>query len=178
METKFCFILEPGTSYPKADPGQSGARAFIGRRGGFVQKQHRQLWRHLAVGPGGLSSSLLTVLITVCLQFQGQSVPISLRPVLGMVAVRSGPQSGHHAVNVFHRVGFLCRQDSSQDTAQNMIYSPWGGTKHPWLCLMTLLLLFGLVWLLSFVSAFSHFSDSLKFSYRQKACGGYGRERP
>ena len=37
--------------------------------------------------------------------------------------------------------------------AQNIIYSPWERTKGPWLCLMTLLL-FGLLWLFSFASAF------------------------
>ena len=42
--------------------------------------------------------------------------------------------------------------------AQNIICSPWGGTKGPWLCLMTKLLLFGLTWLFSFASAFSHYS--------------------
>ena len=56
-------------------------------------------------------------------------------------------QSGHHVVNVFLRVGgsqYL--QDSSQLMAQNISYSPWAGTKGPWLCLMTKLLLFGLIW--------------------------------
>ena len=43
--------------------------------------------------------------------------------------------------------------------AQNIIYSPWGGTKGPWLCLVAELLLFSLVGLFSFASAFSHFSD-------------------
>ena len=37
---------------------------------------------------------------------------------------------------------------------QNIIYSPWEKTKCPWLCLMTTLLLFSLLWLFSFVSAF------------------------
>ena len=51
-------------------------------------------------------------------------------------------QSGHPVVNVFHLVGVSCLQNSSQDTAQIIIYSPWGGAKSPWLCLMTQLLLF------------------------------------
>ena len=38
--------------------------------------------------------------------------------------------------------------------AQNIIYSPWEGTKCPWLCLMTTPLLFSVLWLFSFVSAF------------------------
>ena len=38
--------------------------------------------------------------------------------------------------------------------AQNIIYSPWERTKGPWLCLMTTWLLFILLRLFSFVSAF------------------------
>ena len=38
--------------------------------------------------------------------------------------------------------------------AQNIIYSPWERTKGSWLCLMTTLLLFSLLWLFSFVLAF------------------------
>ena len=38
--------------------------------------------------------------------------------------------------------------------AQNIICSPWERTKGPWLCLMTTLLLFSLLWLFSFVSTF------------------------
>ena len=52
--------------------------------------------------------------------------------------------------------GFQYLQESSQNMAQNIIYSPWGS---PWLYLKAKLLLFGLLWLFSFVSAFSHFSD-------------------
>ena len=37
---------------------------------------------------------------------------------------------------------------------QNIIYGPWKGAKGPWLCLMSRLLQFGLLWLLSFVTAF------------------------
>ena len=55
--------------------------------------------------------------------------------------------------------GFLYLQNSSKVVAQNIIYSPWGGTKGPWLCLMARVLLFCLAWLFSFLSAFSHFSD-------------------
>ena len=50
-------------------------------------------------------------------------------------------------------------EDSSQDMAQSITYSPWGGTKGLWLSLMTKLLLFCPVWLFSFASEFSHFSD-------------------
>ena len=53
--------------------------------------------------------------------------------------------------------GFQYLQNSSKDTVQNIIYSPWGGTKG--LCLMAKLLFFCRAWLFPFVSAFSHFSD-------------------
>ena len=57
------------------------------------------------------------------------------------------------------RWGFQYLQNSSKSVAQNSTYCPWGGTKGPCLCLMAKLVLFCLAWLLSFVSAFSHFSD-------------------
>ena len=38
--------------------------------------------------------------------------------------------------------------------AQNIIHSPWGKTKGPWLCLMTTLLLFSLLRLFSIISVF------------------------
>ena len=50
--------------------------------------------------------------------------------------------------------GFQYLQNSSKDMAQNIIYSPWGGNKSPWLCLMAKLWLFCLAWLFSFASAF------------------------
>ena len=50
--------------------------------------------------------------------------------------------------------GFQYLQDSSKDMAQNIIYSPWEGTKGPWLCLTTQLLLFCPVWPFFFASAF------------------------
>ena len=55
--------------------------------------------------------------------------------------------------------GFQYLQNSSKDLAQKIICSPWRGTEGPWVCLMAKLLLFCLAWLLSFVPAFSHFSD-------------------
>ena len=47
-------------------------------------------------------------------------------------------------------------QDSSKDVAQNIGYSPWGGTEGPWLCLMAKVLEFFLAWWFSFLSPFSH----------------------
>ena len=53
--------------------------------------------------------------------------------------------------------GFRSLRNSSKDLAQNFIYSLWGGTKSPWLCLRDKLSLFCPAWLL--LSAFSHDSD-------------------
>ena len=53
-------------------------------------------------------------------------------------------------------VGVLVSTILPKDKTQDIIYNPWGGTKSPWLCYMAKLLLFCFVWLLSFVSAFSH----------------------
>ena len=46
-------------------------------------------------------------------------------------------------------LGFQYLQNSSKDLAQSIIYSPWGGAKGPWLCLIAKLL-FCLAWLFSF----------------------------
>ena len=50
---------------------------------------------------------------------------------------------------------FQYLQDSSKDVDQHIIYSSWKGTASAWLCLMTQLLSFGLIWLFSFASALS-----------------------
>ena len=68
-------------------PRQSGARAFIDRgRGLHAEMVPSALTVILKLVIGGLTSIILIVLSTVNLQFQGQFVPISLRPVLGIVA--------------------------------------------------------------------------------------------
>ena len=75
---------------------------------------------------------------------------------LGLWQLTSWLQSDHHVVNFFHLVGDL--PDSSQDVAQNIIYSPWGGSKGPWLCLMTKL---DYLVLLNCVPLLLHFLTSL-----------------
>ena len=54
----------------------------------------------------------MIVLSTVNLQFQGQFVPLSLRPVLRIVAAYVMIESDNHVVNVFHlvRVSVSIRQ--------------------------------------------------------------------
>ena len=73
--------------------------------------------------------------------------------------------------------------------SQNIIYSPWERTKGPWLCLMITSLLFSLLRLFSFVSAFLtsliQLIFWLKFSTGKRmaedmlgvGCGGQGQCR-
>ena len=83
---------------------------------------------------------------------------------------------------------FHCLQHSSEDAAQSVFCSPWGGNKGSWLRFMAKLLvlsLFCLAWLFSFAFASSHFFGyiyslepqggprRLKFCYKQEADGGW-----
>ena len=64
--------------------------------------------------------------------------------------------------------------------AQNIFYSPWEGTKGPWLFLVTTLLLFDLLWLFSFVLSFLtsliKLNSLAKIFHRQKAGRGHRME--
>ena len=71
----------------------------------------------------GPTSITLIVLSTVTLQFQSLSVSISQGQFLELWRLMSWAQSGRHAVNLLH-LGFQYLLDSSQDMAQNIIYSP------------------------------------------------------
>ena len=74
----------------KADspsPRQSGGESFYRQREGLhAETAQSALTVILKLVISGLISIILTVLSTVNLQFQGQFVPISLRPVLRIVA--------------------------------------------------------------------------------------------
>ena len=67
----------------------SGARCFIERSGGgllHAETAQSSLTVIFKLVTSGLTSIILVVLGTVILQFQGPFVPISLHPVLGIVA--------------------------------------------------------------------------------------------
>ena len=83
------------------------ARTFIGGSRNYMEKQSNQHLREsiLKLVISGLTSLILTVLSTVNLQFQGQFVPISLRPVVGIVALTSWLHPAYHIVNFPHLVG-------------------------------------------------------------------------
>ena len=87
--------------------------------------------------------------------WESASWPFWFQPVWSGVYMLVG--SGQLTSSTWWGIQYL--QNSSKDRAQNIIYSPWGRTKGPWLCLMAKVLLFCLAWLFSFLSAFSHFSD-------------------
>ena len=63
----------------------SGDRAFIHRRRGYMQKQHGQLWQSSSIWSSVWFNIILIVLGTVNLQLQRPFIPISLRPILGIV---------------------------------------------------------------------------------------------
>ena len=78
---------------PKADSplpvlGTSGTRGFIDRRWGVlhVERAQSSLTVIFKLVISSLASIILVVLCTVNLQFQGWFVPISLRPVLRIMA--------------------------------------------------------------------------------------------
>ena len=72
---------------PTPRPDNQGARAFIDRgRGLHVETAQSALTVILNLVISGLTSVILIVLGTVNLQFQVRFVPISLRPILGIVA--------------------------------------------------------------------------------------------
>ena len=70
-------------------------------------------------------------------------------------------QSGYCVVNVYLVGVSVSTEQLTGHGSEHLSISPWEGTEGSWLCLMTKLLLFYPVWLLSFAYAFSHFSDSI-----------------
>ena len=119
VERKVCFVSEAATwegradSCPKTDSpppppptDNQRARAFTDRgRGLHAETAESALTVIFKWSGSGLNSFILIVFSTVNLQFQGQFVPISLRPILRIVAAYVMLQPGHHVVNFFHLVG-------------------------------------------------------------------------
>ena len=120
----------------------------------------RGAWRATVHGVARVAHNWVTLTTTTNLQVQSRFVSISLRPVLGSVAVYvTATVRSSCCLTSSTWWGLQYPYDSSQDMAQSTIYSPWEETKGPWLYLVAKLLLFGLLWLFSFVPACSHFSD-------------------
>ena len=124
----------------------SGQELLLVEGGGYMQKQHSQLWQ-----------SALTVILklivfsTVSLQFPDRFVTISLRAVPRIVAayVMAVVWS---SCSFFHLVGVsLCTKQPKRHGSEYDLQGPW-------LYLMTKLLLVCPVWQFFFASAFSHFS--------------------
>ena len=92
-----------------------------------------------------IAYSVSSWLSTVHLQFQGWLLPISVRPILRIVAAYVMAivwSSCSLTSSTWWGWGVHYLQNSSKDKAQNIIYSFWGGRKGRWLCLMTKLLIF------------------------------------
>ena len=99
-ERKVCFISNAGSwrkgrvadICPKADsppPGNQWGKSSYRQSGGgglYAETAQLALTVILKLVISGQTSIILIVLSMVNLQFQGQFVPISLRPVLGIVA--------------------------------------------------------------------------------------------
>ena len=133
-----------------------------------MQKQHSQRWRSSwNCSCSGLTSIILTVLSRVSLQVQGQFF-------LNFLEVSfQNCDSAMPNPNFFHLEGCLWQLiwNSSQDMVQNVIHSPCGGTKGPWLCLMTKLLSFGLdcfPLLLHFLTSLIKLFPWLKFFFKEQ----------
>ena len=98
MERKVCFIWDAGSGAGEGEggflsrgqlphPRQSGGKSFYRHReGAHAETARSALTVILKLVIGNLISVILIVLSTVNLQFQGQFVPISLRPLLRAVA--------------------------------------------------------------------------------------------
>ena len=123
----------------------------------------------------GLTGIILIVLSTMNLQFQDWFVSISLS-FWNCGSFISWLQSGLHVVNFYHLV-----EDSVSvrlNMAQNIICSPWGGTKGPWLCLHYYYLVFFdcLPLFLHFLTSLIKFTLWLKFFQRQRQTEDIGMQ--
>ena len=165
VERKVCFILDVincragrADICPKADhpsqPWTSRGKNFY-RRGGWRGLRAETARSALTVFLKLVLCSLVSVVFN---NYRSSSVP-------GWVCLRFFEASSR-------TWGGLCRGYSLaiswwgfvstgqlKDVAQSLVSSPRGGTKGPWLCLMTRLLLLGLLWRFSLVSVPSHCSD-------------------
>ena len=114
-ERKVCFILDAGNrrvwdrclskGWLPVPHSQSVGKSFYRWRGLHAETAQSALTVILKLVIGGLLSIILIVLSTVNLHFQGWSVSISLRLILGTLANLSWLETGHHVVNLFHLVG-------------------------------------------------------------------------
>ena len=74
-----------------------------------------------------------------------------------LVPAGLGPRAGGQQAVIFSTCrGVLLSTKQLKDMAQDNVYSPWGGTKGPWLCFRDKLLVLYLAWLLSFLSTVSY----------------------
>lgn len=127
---------------------------------GFVQRLHRRKSKGLCVEGCGVHDRLMNIFLICWL------VRINIFNLLCPTSLGSTYFWLAYSQHFPPRRKFQYMQDSSKGMAWNITYSPLGRKKGPWLCLMSKLLLFYLVWLFSFISAFYHFLLNLFFGTR------------
>ena len=165
-------------SCPKADPlhWQSVGKSFYSlREGAPCRNSTVSSGRHPETGHAVVWSAL-PWLETVDLQVRDQSVSFSWGHFSALWQRMSWLPPDHHAVSFLAWWRFQYLQESAQDMAQKSIYSLWEGTRGSWLDLMTKLVLFGLLWLSSFLKVLTSLIQLilwLTFSHIRKA----GREQ-
>ena len=167
VERKACFLSDASNwqggqiSVQRLTPNplaSSGARTFIDRRSGLhAEMAQSALPVIFKLVTGGLTNVILVVLGIISLQSRGVLYPFLWGQVSELMSWQL--QSGYHVVYFSASWGFRHPWYSSQDIAQNIVCSLWERTKGLWIHWMATLLLFGLLWLFSFVFVCSHFSD-------------------
>ena len=126
---------------------QSVNKSFFWGRGIHVETVQSSLTAILKLVIGGLTGPILVVLSTVILQFQGQFVSVSLRPILQMWQLMSWLQSDHHVCvcvlsHVWNPAKFPCPWNvSSKITGVGCHFFLLGifltqGSNLPLLCLL------------------------------------------
>ena len=177
-------VCEGGWCHPKANytTDSQWARNFIDKERGIHTETTQSAYSHLEMDHLWSGHVILIVSSTVNLQFHGWFVSISFKVssqnVAAHVMAAVWPSSSYISSAWW---GFQCLHGSTQGVALNTVYSLWEGTECPWLCLMTALLLFGLLcfpFFLHFLTSLIKLILWLKFFHRRKAGRGHGGQGP
>ena len=117
--------------------------SFRQKKGATYRNSIVRIDSHLEIGYMVVLSCLLD-----CFKYGWSSHPGSVpfiylfwQQFSGSWQLTSWLQSSHPVVNFFHLLGVSISTNSTKDMAQGIICDPWGGSKGPWLCLMSKLLL-------------------------------------
>ena len=149
----------PKAASPPPTPWQSGGKSFHRQREGATHRNSMvSSDSHPEIGHRGL-----TTLVVVGSYPPSVGLFVSWGQFSKLWQLTSRLQSGHRVAVISPLVGVSAsiRCYRLEGMAQTNTCGPGEGTKGPWLCLTSTLgfILFGLLWLFSFVSAIPHFSD-------------------